>query len=90
MEKEHMSRPLPRYRDDTDPRKLDRIIDDTITLEVVTTTHTKATLPGDTRRLRGIPVIGGITGTSPGTDPHQAAVARENSKRFRHRRLHRA
>ena len=80
-----MSRPLPRYREDTDPRKLDRIIDETITIE--TTTVTKATLPGDTRRLRGIPVIGGITGTSPGTDPHQAAVAKE---RFKHKRHHRA
>ncbi len=83
-----MSRPLPRYREDTDPRKLDRIIEDTITLE--TTTTTRATLPGDTRRLRGIPVVGGVTGTSPGTDPHQAAVAREQARRYKHHRINRA
>ena len=80
-----MSRPLPRYREDTDPRKIDRIIDQAPDNQPTTTS--RATLPGDTRRLRGIPVIGGITGTSPGTDPHQAAVARE---RFKHRRHHRA
>lgn len=84
-----MSRPLPRYREDTDPNKLDRILANSITIE--TTTITKATLPGDTRRLRGIPVIGGVTGTSPGTDPHQAAVARElAARRFKHHRSHRA
>jgi hypothetical protein len=32
-------------------------------------TAPRATLPGDSRRLRGIPVVGGVTGTSPGTDP---------------------
>lgn len=40
-------------------------------------TVTKATLPGDSRRLRGIPVVGGVTGTSPGTDPLQALLAKE-------------
>lgn len=35
--------------------------------------HTK---PGDTRRLRGIPVIGAVSGTQPGTDPFKAAVRR--------------
>jgi len=33
-------------------------------------TVTRATLPGDTRRLRGIPVVGAVGGTSPGTDPY--------------------
>lgn len=33
-----------------------------------------ATLAGDTRRLRGLPVIGrGIGGTSPGSDPFNEA-----------------
>jgi hypothetical protein len=32
-------------------------------------TTQRATLPGDRRRLRGIPVAGGACGTSPGTDP---------------------
>ena len=81
-----MSRPLPRYTPDTDPNKLDRILAHTIDIETTTTTHTKATLPGDTRKLRGIPVIGGTSGTSPGTDPHQAYIQKE---RFKARRLHR-
>lgn len=86
-----MSRPLPRYRDDTDPNKLDRILADTIDVTTTTTTVTRATLPGDNRRLRGIPVIGGISGTSPGTDPHQALEAKERAaKRFRHHRINRA
>lgn len=28
------------------------------------------TLPGDRRKLRGIPVVGAVGGTSPGTDPY--------------------
>lgn len=36
-----------------------------------------ATLPGDRRRLRGIPVVGGVTGTSPGTDPLAATLKAE-------------
>lgn len=44
------------------------IIDTTPTAEPTTTT--RATLPGDTRRLRGIPAIGyGVTGAIPGTTP---------------------
>ena len=37
---------------------------------------TKATLPGDRRRLRGIPVVGAVGGTSPGTDPVAALLAK--------------
>lgn len=39
-------------------------------------TYPRATLPGDTRRLRGIPVAGGACGTSPGTDPMHEAIRR--------------
>ena len=39
-----------------------------------TPTVARATLPGDTRRLRGIPVAGGACGTSPGTDPLYALL----------------
>lgn len=40
------------------------------------TTVQRATLPGDKRRLRGIPVAGGACGTSPGTDPALATIRR--------------
>lgn len=39
-------------------------------------TVTRATLPGDRRRLRGIPVAGGACGTSPGTDPYHETARR--------------
>jgi len=42
------------------------------------TTITNATLPGDTRRLRGIPCIArGVGGTSPNTNPLTETIARE-------------
>jgi hypothetical protein len=40
-------------------------------------TVARATLPGDSRRLRGIPVIGGVSGTSPGSDPLAETLRRE-------------
>jgi hypothetical protein len=70
-----MSQPLPRYTDThaADQRKLARILLETGD-PAPTTTVARATLPGDTRRLRGIPVAGGACGTSPGTDPLNAAL----------------
>lgn len=44
-------------------------------------TVARATLPGDSRRLRGIPVVGGVSGTSPGTDPLAAALHAERRSR---------
>jgi len=42
--------------------------------------RTGATAPrsgeGDHRRLRGIPVVGGVAGVMPGTQPEQAALRR--------------
>lgn len=35
-----------------------------------------ASLPGDTRKLRGIPVVG-VGGTQPGTDPVAALLAKD-------------
>ena len=69
-----MSQPLPRFTDTraADERKLGRILRETG--EPLPTTATNATLPGDTRRLRGIPVAGGACGTSPGTDPLAALL----------------
>lgn len=57
-----------------DTRKIGRILLETGgTPDHQPKTMPRATLPGDTRRLRGIPVAGGACGTSPGTDPlHQA------------------
>jgi len=43
-------------------------------------TVAQATLPGDQRRLRGIPVVGGVSGTSPGTDPLAATLANESAR----------
>jgi hypothetical protein len=43
-------------------------------------TVVRATLPGDSRRLRGIPVIGGVSGTSPGSDPLAEALRRERQR----------
>ena len=52
-----------------DQRKIGRILLETGEHEV-TATVAKATLPGDNRRLRGIPVVGrGVAGVSPGTNP---------------------
>lgn len=75
-----MSRILPRfYRNQLaaeDARTLARILIETGE-PTPTTTVTRATLPGDTRRLRGIPVAGGACGTSPGTDPLHALLNRQ-------------
>lgn len=52
-----------------DERKIGRILAETGEARA-TRTVARATLPGDTRRLRGIPVVGfSVSGTSPGTDP---------------------
>lgn len=62
-----------------DERKLARILLETGEHAPITTV-TRATLPGDIRRLRGIPVAGGACGTSPGTDPLHETI-RRNSQR---------
>lgn len=52
-----------------DERKIGRIVLES-TAMVLPTTVARATLPGDNRRLRGIPVVArGVSGASPGTDP---------------------
>lgn len=39
--------------------------------------HPRATAPGDSRRLRGIPALApGVAGTMPGTSPHQQPYLR--------------
>lgn len=75
-----MSRILPRFNriqeHINDQRHIARLILDAGPTDTPPTT-TRATLPGDRRRLRGIPVAGGATGTSPGTDPLAALLAKE-------------
>lgn len=67
---------LPRFHRFTekleDERKIARVILESGPLEVPSTVA-KATLPGDSRRLRGIPAIGrGVAGVCPGTNPTDA------------------
>jgi len=50
-------------------------VDQAIAESVTPETAPRATLPGDTRRLRGIPVCAmGVSGTAPGTDPLAALL----------------
>lgn len=46
-------------------------------------TVARATLAGDSRRLRGVPVIGGVSGTSPGSDPVAEVLRRERQSERR-------
>jgi hypothetical protein len=80
-----MSRPLPRYHATTtnteDQRKLDRIINQGGDINTPPPTTSTATLPGDTRKLRGIPVQArGVGGTSPGTDPLTALIHKQRPR----------
>lgn len=73
-----MSQLLPRFTATSqrirDEQKIGRIVLESGPTEVPKTVA-RATLPGDMRRLRGIPVCTfGVGGTSPGTDPLAAAL----------------
>jgi len=58
-----------------DKRAVDAAVRDAVDVEA---TAPRATLPGDTRRLRGIPMFAmGVNGTAPGTDPLAALLASE-------------
>ncbi len=80
-----MSQPLPRYDTERTDRRstirrpslpLERIVNDAEDRTI--TTVARATLAGDERRLRGIPVTGrGIGSTVPGTDPLAALLQKE-------------
>jgi hypothetical protein len=55
-----------------DERKIGRILLESSIAEVPRTVA-RATLPGDNRRLRGIPCVArGVAGVSPGTHPTDA------------------
>lgn len=73
-----MTQILPRfYRrqlEAEDAAAVDQAIADSVNPE----TAPRATLPGDTRRLRGIPIFTrGVNGTAPGTDPVAALLSSE-------------
>lgn len=54
-----------------DQRKVGRILMESV--DAVPVTVARATLPGDNRRLRGIPCVArGVAGVSPGTAPSDA------------------
>ena len=55
-----------------DAQRITRIVNEGGLADTPPPTTSTATLPGDKRRLRGIPVVGGVSGTSPGTDPYRA------------------
>lgn len=64
---------LPRFNRFTerleDERKIARVLMESEGAEIPSTVA-RATLPGDNRRLRGIPCVArGVAGVSPGTDP---------------------
>lgn len=73
-----MSILLPRFTATTerieDERHIARIVLEAVDAEVPKTVA-RATLPGDDRRLRGIPCIArGVGGTAPGTNPLAALL----------------
>jgi hypothetical protein len=52
-----------------DERKIAKVLMESDGVEIPKTVA-RATLPGDNRRLRGIPCVArGVAGVSPGTDP---------------------
>ena len=79
-----MSRILPRYQRtqlaEADSKKISKIIGDSTAPATNTTTNTSkhySPTPADRRRLRGIPVAGAATGTTPGTDPLRVLLNKE-------------
>ncbi len=78
-----MTQQLPRFyahhqRID-DERRLAKILLETGEPAPIRTVS-RATLPGDTRRLRGIPVAGATSGTSPHTDPLLETIRRNDPR----------
>ena len=74
-------RRLPRYRPghhEEHEAQLRRVIPD----ETTTTTASTMTAGGDKRQLRGIPVVGATGGAVPGTNPLEAILDKESSKRL--------
>jgi hypothetical protein len=85
----HVARPLPRYTQDQDPNKLDRIIDTQPNPPPTPTSHRSG--EGDQRRMRSIPVIAqGVPGTIPHTEGYAALALKQRiAARYQHHRTHR-
>lgn len=70
----HLPRFYRRQLEAEDSAAVDEAVRESMSPE----TAPRATLPGDTRRLRGIPMFcRGVNGTAPGTDPLAALLASE-------------
>ena len=83
-----MPQPLPRaYRRQLqalDEAKLDRILFEVGETEPPPVRVSSHAVGGDRERLCGVPAVGpGIGGTSPGTDPVRALLAKERRERRR-------
>lgn len=77
-----MNQILPRYYRYQQQREASQAVDRAVREAVDPEPVPRATLGGDTRRLRGIPVIGhGIGGTQPGSDPLGHTIRRLQSDR---------
>ena len=75
---------LPRFHrrqlEVEDRAAIERIVQEAVS---ETSTVARATLPGDTRLLRGIPVCAfGVAGVSPGTDPLGALLRSVHPSRY--------
>jgi hypothetical protein len=76
---------LPRYRTDTPPRRLHDHLAAIEHNHTQTAIEVQTLAPLDTihRHKRGIPLIAqGISGTSPGTDPLNAALSNDRRRRY--------
>lgn len=74
---------LPRYTDTRrhDEQKIAKILLETGEELPPAKTFFGATLPGDERRLRGIPCVArGVAGACPGTNPLSALMGAENRR----------
>lgn len=84
---------MPRFREDTDPLKLERIIGPETDAPTTTTNQIgHRSGEGDAKRMRAIPVIAaGVPGTIPLTEGYAALHHKERmAAKFKSRRLHRA
>jgi hypothetical protein len=80
-----VSRLLPRFNRHAeaieDARKVAKVVSESSGLDV-SLTVARATLPGDMRRLRGIPCAArGVSSTSPGTNPVSALLRMEEERK---------